>query len=192
MAFALSLSKRYLPVKKERQPQEAHRTLSAVTADGVMFYHQTIRTLCREIIILDDAYGPASGALLAQLRKEILAKGYGLITCWCAMQPREKIDHLLVPELGLAFVTSGPFHRFEPMGDRVIHAARFMNKNGLGARKARLKFDLRAAKELVQEAGALLGEARSTHRQIEAFYTSAMDFSKADAALENLCASLGL
>ena len=108
------------------------------------------------------------------------------------MQPREKIDHLLVPELGLAFVTSGPFHRFEPMGDRVIHAARFMNKNGLWARKARLKFDLRAAKELVQEAGALLGEARSTHRQIEAFYTSAMDFSKADAALENLCASLGL
>ena len=191
-AFALSLSKRYLPVKKERQPQEAHRTLSAVTADGVMFYHQTVRALCREIIILDDAYGPASGALLAQLRKEILAKGYGLITCWCAMQPREKIDHLLVPELGLAFVTSGPFHRFEPMGDRVIHAARFMNKNGLGARKARLKFDLRAAKELVQEAGALLGEARSTHRQIEAFYTSAMDFSKAEAALENLCASLGL
>lgn len=42
-AFALSLSKRYLPVKKERQPQEAHRTLSAVTADGVLFYHQTDR-----------------------------------------------------------------------------------------------------------------------------------------------------
>ncbi|PWL86010.1 MAG: hypothetical protein DBY17_07035 [Oscillospiraceae bacterium] len=191
-AFALSLSRRYLPVKKEKAPQESVRALSAVTADGVVFYKDTVRALCRKAVILDDAYGPASGALLAQLRKEILAKGYGVITCWCAMQPREKIDHLLVPELGLAFVTSGPFHVFEPMGDRVIHCTRFMNKNGLGARKARLKFDLRAAKELVREAGLLLDEARGIHRQAEAFYTSAMDFSKADAALERLCTSLGV
>ena len=133
--------------------------------------------------------GPASGALLAQLRKEILAKGYGLITCWCAMQPREKIDHLFVPELGLAFVTSGLFHRFEPMGDRVIHAARFMNKTAWG-RKARLKFDLRAAKERAGSRSPA-GEARSTHRQIEALH-SAMDFSKADAALKTCALPFGL
>ena len=51
---------------------------------------------------------------------------------------------------------------------------------------------MEGAKELVREAGLLLDEARGIHRQAEAFYTSAMDFSKADAALERLCTSLGV
>lgn len=191
-ALSVSLSHRYLPVKKQKAAKEWMRTLSAITPGGVTFYQDTIRALCGEIIILDDAFGPSSGVLLAHLRREALAKGHALITCWCAMQPRDKIDHLILPELGIAFVTSAPFHTLQPRGDRVIHASRFMNRNGLHSRKARLKFDLRAAKELVREAGQLLAEAQTYHQEAEAFYTSSMDFSSVDSAYEGLCKLLQL
>ena len=54
----------------------------------------------------------------------------------------------------------------------------------LAAYRARLRFNERAAAELLEQAAALMAQAKSCHDELETYYRSAVDFAKVDEAAE--------
>lgn len=173
-AFAKTLARRYLPAG-QGPAREDVRLLSAVTPKGIVFYSETVRRIADTVVILDDEFGAAGKAMMAALREEALARGLSFITCWCPLAPCEKIDHLLFPSLGLAFVTSNPFHPVDLPGQRMLHASRFMNKDALKLRRKRLRFNKKAAFELLDQASAIQREAKAVHDELEQIYAEALD-----------------
>ena len=89
---------------------EELRLLSAITPKGPVFYRGTVQALADRYVVFHDDYGAVSRLLLELIRAEALARGYHIITCPCAMHPDDKIDHLFIPALRLAFLTDNRWH----------------------------------------------------------------------------------
>lgn len=192
LALAARLSRRYLP-KTDAKPQESIRLLSAVTPKGIVVYRDTIRTLApRQIVILQDEYGAVSRLLLDQLRAEALRKGHRIISCPCPLSPEDKLDHLILPELGLAFVTDNSWHPMAFEGARRIRCRRFAGTALLANCRVRLGFDRRAARSLLEETSAAQREAKQNHDRLESYYKAAVDFAEVEKVWQRTAASLGL
>lgn len=160
--------------------RERRRFLSAVTPEGIVTFHETIQTLCPRIYAVEDEHGAASRLLLEDLRHRALEAGLDIITCACPLAPHDKLEHLLIPSLGLAFTTSNSWHKADFPVYRRIHAARFTDAEGLRSKRQILSFNRRAARELLNEAIQIAADAKAIHDKMEQFNIRAMDWEKAE------------
>ena len=187
--FAEHLADKYIP-QDGLGGEESLRLLSANTAKGIICYDQSVTKQAKTIIVLNDDFGAASKLMMRMLHNIALERGHDTTTCYCSLSPWDKIEHIIMPELSLAFVTSNNAHTIHPEGARVIHCKRFYDKDVLHANKARLKFNNKAARALLDQASALQTEAKKFHDKLEAHYIAAADFSKLDKVCENIIAML--
>ena len=172
---------RLLP-RTEEMGSEELRLLSAITPKGEVFYQGTVQALADKCILFRDDYGAVSRLLLELIRAEALARGYHIITCPCAMHPEDKIDHIIIPSLRLAFLTDNRWHPVRLSAAQTVRCSRFVDRENLSACRTRLRFNERAAAELLEQACALMAQAKSCHDELETYYRTAVDFAQVDAA----------
>lgn len=175
------LADREFPAARGERGREKRRFLSAVTPEGIVTFQETIGALCPRIYALEDEYGAASRLLLAGLRERALDAGLDIITCACPLFPADKLEHLLVPSLGVGFTTSNSWHKADFPVYRRIHAARFTDGDRLRGKRQTLSFHRRAARELLGAAVDTAAQAKRVHDEMEAFNIRAMNWEKADA-----------
>ena len=144
-----------------------------------------------DICFIADDWGAASSLFLSALRTHALENGHDVITCYCPLSPHSKIDHLLIPGLGLAFMTENRFHNLSGLiPDRRIHAKRFLDIEVLRRHKKRLSFNQKAASQMIRQAVTSLAENKALHDELESIYLQAMDFSMMDSVLESVVAQI--
>ena len=122
---------------------------------------------------------------MQSVRKTALSRGYEIITLKSPFLPSKLIDHILIPELSLAFVTENEYIKF---GDnyRRIHARRFADVEKMHALRGRMLFNRRVARELLREAIKTLSRAKAVHDRIESYYIDAMDFDAVNLLADKL------
>ncbi|WP_215533567.1 hypothetical protein [Solibaculum mannosilyticum] len=174
--YASRLARRELGPASDQMGKESIRLLSAITPLGPIFFEETIEKLCPRLFVIQDEHGACSRFLLAQLRSYALAAGHDIISCFCSMSPHDKLDHVLIPSLGLGFVTSNSWHEPHLTPYRRIHLQRFTDTERLRLKRQRISFNRRAVRELIGEASSRMLEAKAIHDELEAFYIQAMDF----------------
>ncbi len=189
--YARRLAARLLP-KKGPGASEQIRLLSAVTPKGIVTFRETVPQLAKNILVFHDETGAVSPVILSELRRAALERGYQVISCWCPLAPEEKLEHLFLPQVGLAFLTGNRWHSFDFAGQRNIHCARFMDSDALRNCRQRLRFDRRAAAELLEQASHLQREAKRNHDLLEGFYQNAADFSRVNQLRDELMQKLKL
>ena len=86
------------------------RFLGAVTHRGQMCLWGTVECQCQRIYELSDRYGLAH-RMLAHLLSGALKAGYDVVACPSPMAP-DRLEHLLIPQLSLAFLSSSPAHPY--------------------------------------------------------------------------------
>lgn len=171
--------------------RERNRLLTAVTNQGVVTYEKTPAALCKRLLLLRDEYGPASAALLKTVRAEALARGQLVYSCWSPLAPEVRLEHLLLPEAGLGLVTQSrycPFRELTPW--KVIDCARFTDGEALRRRRRYLRFNRRAAQELINGAVEDLRQAKAVHDRLEEQFTDAVDFGAVTALTSHLLTAL--
>ena len=184
--LAHKLAHKELPDKKAAPGKERRRLLSAVTPKGMLSFPKTAAALCSRIYVIKDEYSAASRILIHTLKELALQRGYDVFGCYCPLSPKSKPEHLLIPELGLGFVTQNPYIEFSCEPYRVIHFSRFTDKDKLKAKKQRLSFNKRAAREILNEAVKSLEQAKALHDDLEKIYAAGVDFSKVDLLCDKL------
>ena len=186
LKLAQKLAQKELPDKKSAAGTERKRLLSAITPKGNLSFPQTVTNLCERIYVIKDEYSAASRALIGTLKELALKRGYDVFCCYCPLEPKNKPEHLLIPELGLGFVTQNSYIEFPGTHYRVIHFSRFTNKDKLKSKKQRLSFNKRAAREILYEAVKSLEQAKALHDDLEKIYASGVDFSKVNLICEKM------
>ena len=188
LRYTASLSKRLAASKKEGRGRESRRFLTCLGAGDQASFPANIPTLCSQTVVLHDRWGAAGRIFMESLKEHLLEAGYDVICCPCPLFPHHKIEHLFVPELGLGVFTSNDFHAFDLPGAKNIHARRFTQMQPLDAKSARVRFHMKAAKNLLSQADTLMKEAKAWHDQLEKYYVSACDFTEIDSIFETLIA----
>jgi hypothetical protein len=183
--LAMQLCKRYLP-PKDGKSKETKCFLSGATPDGLILFEETLKKNAENIIAIEDEYGATASIIMSVIHSHLLSSGYNIITCPCALSPQRKIDHLIIPELQLAFCTTNMFLPITVDTRRRIHANRFRDMDLLSKRKQRLRFNHRAIEELLDGACHHIHEARKVHDLMEGYYIETMDFQKLDHLTEQI------
>ena len=163
--------------KTSNHSKEHKRLLSAITNQGIKTYEETVLALCDRVYLIKDEYGVSSSHMLLKIREYALSKGYELFGCYCPLTPEYKLEHLLIPELGLGFITESRFHEFPNIvPTKVINYKRFTDLDKLKEKKQYLRFNRKAAVELIDAGVAVLLQAKKNHDDLELQYTDAVNF----------------
>ena len=174
--FASRLSAKHIPIKSNLKGNEFFRFLGGVTPKGIVGFSKTVTDFYKNTVVIDDKYGAASGEIMKYIRASAIEKGYDIITVKNPLLPSEIIDHILIPELSLAFVTENTFIKFD-INVRRIHARRFTDKSKEKGYRGRMLFNRRVSNELLLGACQTLKHAKEVHDKLEKFYIDAMDFN---------------
>ena len=192
--YAQSVARRHFAEKPGgRAGVRSCRMLSTIGQKGPRTFTDTVRALCPDIYLIEDANRAVAPAFLKILAESALAAGYDVTCCYWPLSPYDKLEHLLVPELGLAFVSQerqNTLSRELPRPYRHIYSRRFLDLDGLYAYRNRLSFNKKAAKELLAEAVKVEKEAAAHHDAAEALYRPAIDFEAVQKISDELVAAI--
>lgn len=183
--FAGSFCKKILPSSNKNEGKEKKLFLSAVTPFGVTFFAESITALAKDVFVIDDRLGAASGIIISAIKSDLLNKGYDVLS-FTSPLISGKTDHIVVPKLDLAVCTENDFCTGVSSTHRRIHASRFLNKEALNEHRSRLSFNKKAAKILLENASTLLKKANEIHRELEGYYIDATDYKKLDKMTDTL------
>jgi len=173
--FAEKLCIKYLK-RRDNIGSEQVRFIEGISPLGIISYSKTVTENYRNIVVISDNFGSASNIIMQVVRKNALGLGHKIITLRNPFLPSTIIDHILIPELSLAFVSENEYMHFD-CDARRIHARRFVNNGKLHNSISRIKFSKKVSRELLLSAAETLHFAKATHDQLEKYYIDAMDFS---------------
>jgi len=164
------------------------RFLSAIThADRIVLF-ETARAQCSKIYELSDSYG-LSHPMLNHLLSEITRAGYDVVACPSPMAP-DRLEHLLVPQLSLAFLTSTSAIPYPGHPYRRIRVDAMVGTDTLRRSRPRLRFAKKVSASLVDEAVSSLAQAKAMHDELEALYNPHVDFDRVNNIAQTIIAAI--
>ena len=160
--------------KGDRRGRLDRAFLGGLTHKGELCRFDTAAALCPRVYALSDGCGLCSGAL-ARLSEAAAEAGYDALVCPNPDRPRETA-HLLVPALGLAFVTAMARTPLPVKPYRRLHVEERALAGLTRAQKAKQRLLRRIETTLRDEATAALRRAKREHDALEAAYNPCVDF----------------
>lgn len=187
LRYAKRLAGRIIPEKISGEGGNLYkRFLSAVSPEGVDVKYETVVALSEKIITIEDEFSAVAPFVADYVGNVALKKGYDVYKCYCPLFPEMKVEHIIIPQLKTAIFTQNTYHYSIDDGERLVHAARFYNKNEFYANKEKLALQKRAKRELIDEAVKKLSIAKNIHDQLEDYYIKATNFDVIDDFAEKI------
>lgn len=144
----------------------------------------------KNVVLLEDEYGPSSGLLLKALHKRALSGNCHIISGYSPLAPFERLEQLIFPDLSLAFLTANERLAVTREPQRIINARRFTNKNILATHKNRIAFNRKAARQMFQQSHSLLQNAQKVHSELELIYDDALNQAQFNRLCERAAAEV--
>lgn len=153
---------------------------SAVSPQGRVSYLDDL-IKGKKIVALKGENGMGMEQMLAAIRDTANSRGYYTESCLCTLNT-EKIDHLLIPEQNLAYITLNDYHDTDQQVERVIDFQQFYDKNWLKEYSKEKDDNKKIFEELLEKAMNMMNAQKVVHDQIEKIYIGSMDFAGLDQA----------
>lgn len=163
------------------------RFLGAVSCAGQTVLWGTVDAQCKRVYSLEDSFG-LSHTMLSAVLASAAARDFAVIACPDPMAP-DRLAHLLIPELDLAFVSSTPE---QPYPGRPYRRLRLdaMAEESYRKFRSRVRFSRKVALTLKEEAIDALKQAKARHDALEALYNPYVDFDSVYAQADALAAAI--
>ncbi len=171
--FIERLSKKIIPKnEKKDEGKIIFKQLSALTPKGYMTF---VPKDC-DVFLINDPYFSGTDLFLREFTDILNESGYDVIVSKCTVQNGNMFEHIYIPELNTAFISSNTINEVTVQSEKVINFMRFYNKEALKEKKARIKFNKKAVSDLLAGAVECLVNAKATHDLLEEYYIGATDF----------------
>lgn len=180
--FSKRITKRLLRKVPSEKGKEVIRFISAVTPDGLIFFEDTVISICDEVYIIDDKFGVIGSFILKYIKEYGINSGHNVISCYSPFSPKHKLECLIFPKDKISFVVSNSNHSMDKLKNvgKTINAIRFADKDRIKSNIKLLNYDRKIECQLLNEAVKNLKSAKNIHDIIERFYIPSMNFKKVD------------
>lgn len=167
-------------IKGCKEFREKKRLLSAVSIKQIKVFRDTPSVYCDKIYVINDRYGGFADYILKKVYEITVSRNENIILCPCSLD-KNKIDHIILPESHVAILKENDFMKFD--STEKIMADDFYSFIPMSEH---MEKRIKNAAVLLSEAGEMIADAKFLHDELEAFYVSAMDFSRADGFFSDI------
>lgn len=184
-SFCERFLKKYLPKKLEKESKVAYKKISAFSKNG----YCTMPVNEYKIVIVDDLYYYGSSMLMQKIYSKAAEYGYDCVISIFNMLKTPMIEHIIIPELEIIFMTKNPVNKISEDDSNIISKVnfrRFYDREKIKERKFRLDFSQKVASELLDEAVECVVNAKYEHDILEKYYIDSVDFKEIDKQVERL------
>lgn len=153
---------------------------SAITPIGPVNYIDSISAGFANRYIITGLPGTGKATLLAKIADTAIAKGLDIEAFFCPLDPT-KPEHILIPALDTALITSTPPHNQSfTNADAVIDMNDCLDTDITLRLEPVTDYDRKTFWELFGKAGAYIHEAKKLHDELETYYIPNINFSGVD------------
>ena len=124
-------------------------------------------------------------------------RGFAVEEYFCPLKPDSKMEHLVVPELSLAFITANEYHDVEPWqlpegteSIELLDMDDMANASVIERRKKLLDESQNLCDMMMKKAIECIEEAKKEHDVLESYYIPNMDFKKIDELRDEIIAKI--
>ena len=153
-----------------------------MTHRGEICRFDTVEALCPRIYAIIDSAG-LGNEMLETVVQAAQAKHFDIIACPNPDRPRE-LHHVLIPEKGLAFITTNARNPYGGKPYRRLRLDAMAEEKLTRAQKAKLRFTRRVEASLLDEAVSALSDTKKAHDALENAYHPCVDFESVTALAE--------
>ncbi|MGH4119350.1 PRK06851 family protein [Clostridium sp.] len=158
---------------------DRHLFATAFTPNGIVTYIENLSSDFKNIYVLKGGPGTGKTNVLQFLSDEALKRGFYVEIFHTPLIP-EKIEHILIPDLNVAILTSNEINNLDLPG-KIIDMNDFLNSNILQTNKIETQYDATEFYTLLNKGLKAIKEAKGLHDELETFFIPNMDFAKLDA-----------
>ena len=173
---------------------------SAITANGVVHYIPSLLNEMNTVYMINVPVGFSNNSVMEIISEGAIYRGLDVECYYCPMCPEQKIEHIIIPSLKIAFVTMNEYHDIEPWeisdlweNDQeiiLVDMNDYMNsidieKNIELISSLREEFDI-----LLNKTFNNLNKAKKTHMLVEDMYIPNMNFTEVGKLVENTIAEI--
>lgn len=156
--------------------EERHLFASAITPEGMMNYLETIVGPCEKRYIIQGRPGTGKSTLLKKVANAAVERGYKVEMYHCALNP-EKVEHVVIPELSVAFTKSIEPHKYSSKpGDEIIDMDMCLDPEIVEKYEKLVEENEMIFNQLFNRAVKFISQAKKTHDLVETYYVPNMDF----------------
>lgn len=153
--------------------KETKLFLSAITPLGFKnFLDRTLK--CKKIYILNSDIGDLTYKVLEKIKINLEIKEFNIECFYCPIGPSYKLEHIIIPEIDTAIVTSNKYHpcyKGEIVDLFKLYDSKMIDQESVN-------YNLNLIDELLNHSVSVLKEAKSKHDLLEKYYIKAMDYKK--------------
>lgn len=167
---------------------------SAITPNGMEHFLPTLLSGFQKTYLINTPIGTGCERILNLFMESAQIRGYDAQAFYCPIKPKTKIEHLFIPELSLAIVTSNPYHPISPSdcgGTTVTIDISSIITEDVGPFESEVEADcLDRMDDLLKRAVYCLDTAKKEHDLLETYYVPNMDFTRVEALRKKIVGQL--
>jgi len=150
------------------------RFLSSISSKGYTTLFDTPSTLADNIYVIEDNFGLGM-FLLQPIADAAKSSGFDVYLAYSPLFP-DRLEHIIIPELSLAFVTSKKHSAYTGEYKRKIRLDAMIDATILREKKKKISFSRKLMQSTLSEAYSSLNELKVLHDDIEALYNPYVNF----------------
>ncbi len=177
--------------RKNKTPIQRHMFASGITPEGSIHFLGDLFDKIHRRFIISGKPGTGKSALLNRVFDEAVNKGLNVDVFHCPMN-KEKIEHLIIRELDIGFVTSIKPHTLSNISedDELVDMDFVLDCSKLKDYEEDIKYNISLAWELFEKAIITLKKIKDTRNLLEEIYASNMNFGATDKVREQILAKI--
>lgn len=179
-----NLKNRILPNTFSSLGKKRHLFATGFTPKGVITYIHNIVKDMSSVYVLKGSPGTGKTRVLEYIADEATRRGLDVEILHTPLNP-EKIEHLLIPELKVALLTSNEITNIEFHGEEYDMDS-LLDANYIEEKQDDIDDVSSIFYILLQKGLDCIKRAKDLHDELEEFYVPNMDFNKADQIYEEV------
>ncbi len=185
--FSNILIKKIIKNRRGRGYNEKKLFISAISPYGLRnFIDQSIN--CENIFVLNTNEGDLSYKIIEAVKDALKNSDFGMQCFYCPTSPKTHTEHIIIPELDCAVITSNKYHKC--FKGEILETKELYNLNSLVSEH--LKYDQALYESLITQCINILRKAKDAHDLLEKYYISAMDYSRLNKFKSNFISSISV
>lgn len=168
-----------------KKGNERHLFATAITPNGAANYLETVVGELKKKIILTGGYRAGVAMVVKKAFEAVVLKGYDVEAYHCALTP-DKIDHIVVPQLDAAIITSIEPHVYSNNGATLVDLDEFINFKKIEDYKENMGKAMLSYRNAFETAIEFIKNAKKIHDEMESYYIPNMDFEAINRKREEI------